>query len=76
MIFSCFTWKLKEKAGGSLGRGGGAKGMLPPPKLLGAGGAGPPLPTPMLYVTFDFDTCVYVCNLIQIKQSLNQDNIK
>ena len=28
VIFSCFTWKLKEKVGGLLG--GGAKGMLAP----------------------------------------------
>ena len=52
MIFSCFTWKLKEKVGGLLGGGvlfggGGGKGYVGPPlKLLGAWP--PPLPTPML----------------------------
>ena len=39
MIFSCFTWKLKEKVGGLLG---GAKGMLAP--LSNYWGAAPPPP--------------------------------
>ena len=41
-IFSCFTWKLKEKMGGLLGGGGGgrAKGMLAPSQIIG----GPPPP--------------------------------
>ena len=48
MIFSCFTYKLKEKAGGLLG---GPKGMLAPLQNYWGGGGlappGPPLPTPM-----------------------------
>ena len=55
MIFSCFTYKLKENVGGLLGGGGGggSKGYVAPPpafKLWGGGGclpSPPPLPMPM-----------------------------
>ena len=50
VIFSCFTWVLKEKVGGLFrgGGGGGGKGYVgPPPPLKLLGGPGPPHPTPM-----------------------------
>ena len=38
--------------GGLLGGGGGAKGMLAPlSNYWGGGGPGPPLPTPMTFIT-------------------------
>ena len=39
MIFSWFTQKLKEKVGGLLGGGGGAKGYVGPPSQIIGGGA-------------------------------------
>ena len=66
MIFSCFTYKLKENVGGLLGGGGGGGGgggvqrvCCPPPRLQIMGGRGlPPFPTPSSYA-YEFETFTF-----------------
>ena len=65
--FFLFHMEIEGKGGWIIGGGGGGKGYVAPSQIIGGRGAGPLLHTPILYVTFDFDTCVYVCNVIQIK---------
>ena len=77
MIISCFTLKLKEKAGGLLG--GGGKGYVgPPPKLLGGGGwppappPPPPLPTPMHSTIFKLLVFIFEVHRIEFHMSISQ----
>ena len=55
MIFSCFTWKLKEKVGGLFGGGGGGQRLCwpPPLKLLGGCPPAPPLSLRLCVVNRD-----------------------
>ena len=62
VIFSCFTWKLKE----NVGLLGGQRYVAPPPSQIIVGGLAPlPLPTPSSY------TYIYtLCRLRSVPQNL------